>query len=115
MARHLRCEKHTMLEEQQKKYQSNIDLISFLIVVIIQQLFPNQIINEANCIFEDIQDKLPKKICYLFVIYKFLEKIIPNGPQLMILKYIETKIPATTYLEHEQRWNYAFRNSKTIP
>ena len=78
------------------------------------QLFPSQI-DEANCIFEHIQDKLPKKICYPFVIYKILEKIIPNGPQLMILKYIETKIPATTYLEHAQRWNYAFRNSKTIP
>ena len=62
-----------------------------------------------------IQNKLPKKICYPFGIYKILEKIIPNGPQHMILKYIETKIPATTYLEHEQRWNYAFRNSKTIP
>ena len=23
----------------------------------------------------------------------------------MILKYIATKIPATTYLKHEQRWN----------
>ena len=78
------------------------------------QLSPYQI-NEANCIFEHIQDKLPKKICYPFVIYKILEKIIPIGPQLMILKYIETKTPATTYLEHEQRWNYAFRYSKTIP
>ena len=38
-------------------------------------------INEANCIFEHIQDK----------------------------------IPASSYPEHEQRWNYAFRNSKTIP
>ena len=66
------------------------------------QLYPDQI-NEANCIFEHIQDKLPKKICYPFVIYKILEKIIPNGPQLMILKYIKTKIPASTYLEHEQR------------
>ena len=60
-------------------------------------------INEANCIFEHIQNKLPKKICYPFVIYKILEKIIPNGPQLMILKYIATKIPASTYLEHKQR------------
>ena len=58
-------------------------------------------IDEANCIFEHIQDKLPKKICYPFVIYKILEKIISNGPQLRILKYIETKIPASTYLEHE--------------
>ena len=72
-------------------------------------------INEANCIFEHIQDKLPKKICYLFVIYKILEKIITNGPQLMILKYIQTKIPASTYLENEQRWNFAFKNSETIP
>ena len=73
-------------------------------------------INEANCIFEHIQVKLPKKIhvCYPFVIYKILEKIITNGPQLMILKCIATKIPASTHLEHEQRWNYAFRNSKTI-
>ena len=39
-------------------------------------------INEANCIFEHIQDKLPKKICYPFVIYKILEKIITKGPQL---------------------------------
>ena len=78
------------------------------------QLLPNQI-NEANFIFEHIQDKLPKKICCPFVIYKILEKIIPNGPQLMILKYMETKIPASTYLEHEQKWNFAFRNSKTIP
>ena len=23
----------------------------------------------------------------------------------MILKYIQTKIPASTYLKHEQRWN----------
>ena len=78
------------------------------------QLFPDQI-NEANCIFEHIEDQLPKKICFPFVIYKILEKIIPTGPQLMILKYIETKIPATTHLIHEQRWNNAFRNSEIIP
>ena len=76
------------------------------------KLYPDQI-KEANCIFEHIQNKLPKKICYPFVIYKILEKIITNGPQLMILKYIQTKIPASTYLEHEKRWNYAFRNSNT--
>ena len=67
--------------------------------------YPTQLshdqINEANCVFEHIQNKLPKKICYPFVIYEILEKIITNGPQLMILKYIETKIPASTYLEHE--------------
>ena len=77
-----------------------------------RQLYLSQI-DEANCIFEHIQDKLPKKICYPFVIYKILEKIKTNGPQLMILKYIGTKIPASTYLEHEQRWNFAFRNSET--
>ena len=60
----------------------------------------NYQIEEANYIF-----KLPKKICYPFVIYKILENIITNGPQLRILKYIATKIAASTYLEHEQRWN----------
>ena len=54
------------------------------------KLYPAQI-DEANCIFEYIQDKLPKQICYPFVIYKILEKIITKGPQLMILKYIKTK------------------------
>ena len=66
----------------------------------------NDQINEASCIFEYIPDKLPKKICYPFVIYKILEKIITKGPQLRIIKYIETKIPASTYLKHEQRWNF---------
>ena len=78
------------------------------------QLFPDQI-NEANRIFEHIVGQLPNKICYPFVIYKIFEKIIPNGPQLMILKYIETKIAATTHLKHEQRWNNAFRNSEINP
>ena len=68
------------------------------------KLYPSQI-DEACCIFEYIQDRLSKQICYPFVIYKILEKIITNGPQLMIPKYIETKIPATTYLKHEQKWN----------
>ena len=68
------------------------------------QLYPSQI-SEACCIFEHIQDRPPKQICYPFVIYKILEKIITNGPQLMILKYIETKIPASTYLKQEQTWN----------
>ena len=67
------------------------------------KLYPSQI-DEANCIFEHIQDKLPQQICYPFVIYKILEKIITKGPQLMILKYVATKIPASTYLKHEQRW-----------
>ena len=66
-------------------------------------------INEANCIFEHIQDKLPQQICYPFEIYKILEKIVTNGPQLRILKYIETKIPASTYLEHEQKWKFTLR------
>ena len=39
------------------------------------------------------------------MIYKILEKIITKGPQLMVLRYIQTKIPASTYLKHEQRWN----------
>ena len=59
----------------------------------------------ACYIFERIQDRLPKQICYPFVIYKILEKIIPKGPQLMILKYIQTKISASTHLKHEQTWN----------
>ena len=68
------------------------------------KLYPSQIA-EACCIFERIQGRLPKQICYPFVIYKILEKIIPKGPQLIILKYIETKIPASTHLKHEQTWN----------
>ena len=68
------------------------------------KLYPSQI-DEANCIFEHIQDRLPQQICYPFVIYKILEKIITKGPQLMILRYIKTKIPASTYLKHEQTWN----------
>ena len=76
------------------------------------KLYPAQI-EGANCIFEHIQDKLPKKICYPFVIYKILEKIITKGPQIMILKYIKNKITASTYLKHEQRWNKTFRNSDT--
>ena len=68
------------------------------------KLYPFQI-DKACCIFEHIQDRLPKQICYPFVIYKILEKIITKGPQLMILRYINNKIPASTYLKHEQRWN----------
>ena len=63
------------------------------------RLSHNQI-EEANCIFELIQDKLSKQICYPFVIYKILEKIITKGPQLRILKYIETKIQASSFLKH---------------
>ena len=70
------------------------------------QLFPDQI-DKANRVFEHIESELPDKISYPFVIYKILEKIIPKGPQRMILKYISFKIPAT-HLEHEQRWNNAF-------
>ena len=40
-----------------------------------------------------------------FVIYKILEKIVTEEPQLRVLSYIQTKIPASTYLKHEQRWN----------
>ena len=68
------------------------------------KLYPSQI-EEACCMFEHIQDRLPKQICYPFVIYKILEKIITKGPQLMVLRYIQTKIPASTYLKHKQRWN----------
>ena len=72
------------------------------------KLYPSQIA-EACCMFERIQNRLPKHLCYPFVIYKNLEKIITKGPQLMILRYIETKIPASTYLKHEQRWNFMLR------
>ena len=68
------------------------------------KLYPSQI-DEACCIFEHIQDRLPKPICYPFVIYKILEKIITEGPQLMILRCINIKIPASTCLKHEQSWN----------
>ena len=39
------------------------------------KLYPSQI-EEACCIFEHIEDRLPKQICYPFVIYKILVKII---------------------------------------
>ena len=68
------------------------------------KLYPAQI-DEVICIFEHIQARLPKQICYPFIIYKILEKIMTKGPQLMILKYIASKIPASTYLKHEQTWN----------
>ena len=66
---------------------------------------PHHQIDEACCIFEHIQNRLPKRICYPFVIYKILEQIITEGPQLRVLRYIQTKIPASTYLKHERRWN----------
>ena len=69
-----------------------------------EKLYPSQI-EEACYIFEHIENRLPKQICYPFVIYKILEKIITKGPQLMVLRHIQTKIPASSYLKHEQRWN----------
>ena len=78
------------------------------------KLYPSQI-EEACCIFEHIQDRLPKQICYPFVIYKILEKIITKGSQLMILRYIQTKIPASTYLKHEQRWNNLIYANHDMP
>ena len=57
-----------------------------------------------RAVFSNIQDRLPQQICYPFVIYKILEKIITKEPQLMILRYIATKIPASTYLKHQQTW-----------
>ena len=68
------------------------------------KLYPSQI-NEAYCIFEHIENRLPKEISYPFVIYRILEQIITEEPQLRVLQYIQTKIPASTYLKHEQRWN----------
>ena len=68
------------------------------------KLYPSQI--EEGCyIFQHIENRLPKQICYPFVSYKILENIITNEPQLMVLRYIQTKIPASTYLKHEQTWN----------
>ena len=46
------------------------------------KLYPSQI-EEACCMFKHIQDRLPKHICYPFVIYKILKKIIPKGPQFL--------------------------------
>ena len=68
------------------------------------KLYPSQI-EEACYIFQHIENRLPKQICYPFVSYKILENIITNEPQLMVLRYIQTKIPASTYLKHEQTWN----------
>ena len=65
------------------------------------KLYPSKI-EEACYIFIHIEGRLPKQMCNPFVIYKILEKIITKGSQLMILKYIQTKIPASTYLKHEQ-------------
>ena len=62
------------------------------------KLYPSQI-KEACCMFEYIQNRLPKQICYPFVIYKILEQIITEEPQLRVLQYIQTKIPASTYLK----------------
>ena len=69
------------------------------------QLSTDQIC-EANRIFKHIEGQLPDRISYPFVIYKILEKILLEGPQRMIINCI--KIPST-HLEHEQRWNNAFR------
>ena len=76
--------------------------------------YPSQI-EEACYIFEHIEDRLPKQICYPFVIYKILEKIITKGPQLMILRYIQTKIPASSYLKREQRWNNLIYANHDMP
>ena len=45
-------------------------------------------IEKACYIFEHIENRLPKQICYPFVIYKILETIITNEPQLMVLRYM---------------------------
>ena len=55
--------------------------------------------------FEHIQNRLQKRMCYPFVIYEILENIITEESQLRVLQYKQTEIPASTYLKHEQRWN----------
>ena len=109
MALRLLCEKHTTLVKGQKKYTFKYRHHKLLDSCYYPaKLYPSQI-DEACCIFEHIQGRLPKQTCYPFVIYKIVEKIITDGPQLMILKYIETKIAASTYLKHEQRWEFTLR------
>ena len=68
------------------------------------KLYPSQI-EEACCRFEHIENRLPKQICYPFVIFKILEQMTTEEPQLRILRYIQTKVPASTYLKHERKWN----------
>ena len=116
---HLHSKNHTILAKKTRttrkytfKYSLNRLLDDCKFLPLEAQLSPHQI-HESNCIFEHMEGQLPDKISYPFVIYKILQKIIPNGPQRMLLNYIILKIPAT-HLKHEQRWNNAFRNSGII-
>ena len=41
--------------------------------------------------------------------------MITKEPQLIILRHIATKIPASTYLKHEQTWNDLINANHGMP
>ena len=74
------------------------------------QLSPNQIY-EVNRIFEHIEYQLPKK--YILSL-RYLQNLRKNSKKATThASKLYNWLP-TTFLQHEQRWNNAFRNSGII-
>ena len=59
---------------------------------------------QANEIFNVIEDHLPARISMPFVTYKILNEIVPQGSEHYILNYFWLQVPQGSVWKHEEKW-----------
>ena len=66
-------------------------------------------INNANEIFERIEEYLPKRISMPFVAYKILDNIVQSAEEKYVLNYFWLQVPQKALAKHIGKWNEMLR------
>ena len=62
-------------------------------------------IENANEIFERIEEYLPKRISMLFVAYKILSNVVQSTEEKYVLNYFWLQVPQNALAKHICKWN----------
>ena len=81
------------IESQRKIITANGHILSF------------ETINNANEIFERIEEYLPKRISTPFVAYKILSNVVQSAEEKYVLNYFWLQVPQKALAKHTGKWN----------
>ena len=69
----------------------------------------DEMIQRTNETFQFIEEHLPTRISMLFVAYKILNEIVPEGSEHYILNYFWLQVPQGSVWKHEEKWQNMLR------
>ena len=74
----------------------------------------HETVQQANEIFQFIEEHLPTRISMPFVAFKILQEIVPQGQEHYIVNYFWLQVPKGSVAKNEEKWQNMMRQFDAV-